>query len=326
MFDWEEETRSEAIANDAAAAPPSSAEAPPTLNLESLTTRGAADEASAPAPSASTVDYRDYDEQLLLELSRPRPGIGHPQLAPTLARQAAAPEDDMDIDPQTLQAAAERLARFTTETPVEHLTEHRYADIFRETGPEDDQAFPSEPMADVFRFVFQREGAEGATGTGAARLQLRRVMRPHKVIASAAGAGGRGYQLGLVDDVDCALVHVDPEGGAAHVGWVPALAYVAAGKTRRKFLEVGAAPAAAASAPACLVESHGLLYLYRSVPRGQQAQAGRYQMVELGLPAGSPGVLGAFLAPAGDPGGEAPGMWLVVLLLADSVRCVWARL
>lgn len=73
---------------------------------------------------------------------------------------------------------------------------------------------------------------------------------------------------------------------------------------------------------ACLLESHNHVYLYRGPRRSDTV--GSYQLLEMGLDRGSPGVLGAVLldgprAAAGGGGGAC-----LVVLLEDSLRCVFA--
>ena len=60
--------------------------------------------------STSTAAAADYDEQLLLELSRKRPGVGHPEQLAAQQRMMdnADREGDMDIDPAVLQVRERR--------------------------------------------------------------------------------------------------------------------------------------------------------------------------------------------------------------------------
>ncbi len=101
--------------------------------------------------------------------------------------------------------------------------------------------------------------------------------------------------MGLTDDVGCAVMRVSRAAGPAacrmeNVASIPGLAYVAAGKMQKKHLLLGAPGGDIA---AVLVETHKFVYVYRNPAR--KAIFGQHQVIDMAVPEGSSGVLGAAL-------------------------------
>ena len=254
-------------------------------------------------PRAPDADALAVAEVQFLQKSRIPP---HGALCnPHTGADAEAADDDADLSPRTLQAAAARLAHLTSEE-VEGPTgvpRNQYANVFRESGPDGIGAMGSEPSCALLVYLPER------SSKGAMVCKNRLLCQPHRVLGCQR-AGRARLLLGLTDDVDCAVLEISvtlpaseldvpsasmvgalPGYAVRHVASVPALAYVAAGKLQRKYLLLGAPGCTLA---ATLVEAHQYCYLYRKTevdqPRGEQ------QVVEL-LGLGG-GVLGAALLPA----------------------------
>ncbi|GAX75438.1 hypothetical protein CEUSTIGMA_g2882.t1 [Chlamydomonas eustigma] len=212
-------------------------------------------------------------------------------------------DDDSDIDPRTLQEAAARLAKYTSEEPMESNPPHQHwTDVYKESGPDGVGDMGSEESMDMLLirmsgFVEEDQlplahtsGVTAATpkpeaswhlSCGAARL----------LSSESAAAGG---VIGFCDDVDCAVVTVSwpphrthPQ--VLHEAYIPALAYVAAGKIHKKHLILGAAHS---KISAVLVEGQKMYYVYQKV-LGNQA-SGHQEVLAMNLEAGE-SVLGARL-------------------------------
>ncbi|GAB4820252.1 hypothetical protein N2152v2_007298 [Parachlorella kessleri] len=243
-------------------------------------------------------------------------GDGAEEATPVAARGAAAqphaePVDDSGdpVSPRTLQAAAARLAQYTSEEPVGPLPQSQWADLYSESGPDGVGDVGQEPACTLYVYDAALSCVEQIP------------CLPHKVLSCQLQQDR--LLLGLTDDVDCAVVEVACMAGAAgsqdglstcgfkvqHATSVPALAYVAAGKLQRKFLLL---TPPGGSLGAALVESQRYAYLYRATAAGQEY--GQQEVVELGLPEGSQGVLGAALVPA------AGGASRLLLLTSSELR------
>ncbi|KAK9814392.1 hypothetical protein WJX72_005099 [[Myrmecia] bisecta] len=186
-------------------------------------------------------------------------------------------EAEEAVSPRTLQQAAARLAQYTSEQPMD--VDQAQLDPYREGGPLDVTPLAAEPECTIYAYTCQ----PGVPHPSSRRDSL---------------------LLGLTDDVDCALVRLACQADAAqhsevraeHVGYIPALAYIAAGKVQRKFVLLGALAANVAGA---IMEGQKLVYLYKRTKAGQES--GENQVVDMGLLEGGTGVLGAVLTePAAD--------------------------
>eukprot|EP00887_Chlorella_sp_A99_P007189 scaffold2.g7189.t1 len=251
--------------------------------------------------------------------------------------------DSGDVSPRTLQAAAARLAQFTSDQPVEALPHQQYADVFHESGPDGVGAMGAEPGCSLFCYALQGEtpADDGATAAGAAAARTWSLAEalhcaPHRLLSCQVQAGG--LLLGLTDDVDCAVVAVAPASSAGtgsgagagggfaamHVASIPALGYVCAGKVLRKYLLL-APPGGRLGA--ALVEGQQYTYLYRATaPKQEYGQHQALaktasglpqpsQVLDMGLAAGGGAALGAALAGAG------PGAGTRLLVLSrDALR------
>uniref|UniRef100_A0A383V828 Uncharacterized protein n=1 Tax=Tetradesmus obliquus TaxID=3088 RepID=A0A383V828_TETOB len=246
--------------------------------------------------------------------------------AAAAAAAAAGLDEDMDIDPRTLQQAAARLAQFSSQEALGELPQQQWTDVFKESGPGDSLS-DAELAVDVMLFTpaaaAAATDADGAAASSSPALQPLALAScvscaPHRLLAVAASAPGSsgqaqpGLLLGLSDDVDCALVSAQlsspgemaaagssssssssSTGGwgvaLCHQAYLPALAYVVSGKTQRRHLLLGDS-----CSPVCgvLVEGQKYAYLYGQ-PSAQQ-QHGQQQILDMELPAGSR-VLGARL-------------------------------
>ena len=154
-------------------------------------------------------------------------------------------EEENDIDPRTLQEAAARLAHYTSVDPMSSDPPHQqWTDLYKESGPDGVGAMGGEDAIDLV--VLPADGSGG--GGGGERSLAPPLSRWHlscgagRLLSAEAGGGGL---LGLCDDVDCAVVSVswpsrlpDPP-KVVHESYVPALAYVVAGKMHKKHLLLG---------------------------------------------------------------------------------------
>ncbi len=181
----------------------------------------------------------------------------------------------------------------------------RWADIYKESGPDGLGAMGSEPSCELLLLQLQEverraasaaaeTAASGGGGGGGGGLEVAQLQvlscGAHRVLAAEARALDSA-SLGLTDDVDCAVVQLglEPAGLAArHVASVPALAYIAAGECPRR------APARLAGpgwAPGCCVASRaaagGSLTRRRRPPTRPPAAAGKVQRKHLLLGAPS---------------------------------------
>ncbi|WIA32717.1 hypothetical protein OEZ86_005903 [Tetradesmus obliquus] len=255
--------------------------------------------------------------------------------AAAAAAAAAGLDEDMDIDPRTLQQAAARLAQFSSQEALGELPQQQWTDVFKESGPGDSLS-DAELAVDVMLFTPAAAAAAAATDADGAAASSSPAPQPlalascvpcapHRLLAVAASAPGSsgqaqpGLLLGLSDDVDCALVSAQlsspgemaaagsssssSTGGwcvaLCHQAYLPALAYVVSGKTQRRHLLLGDS-----CSPVCgvLVEGQKYAYLYGQ-PSAQQ-QHGQQQILDMELPAGSR-VLGARLLQGRDSGAAA---------------------
>ncbi|KXZ56884.1 hypothetical protein GPECTOR_1g798 [Gonium pectorale] len=257
---------------------------------------------------------------------------------------AAMDEDnDDDVDPRTLEAAAARLAHLTSAERSGPPPAAQWADIYKESGPDGVGAMGGEPVVDLAAWrLGERHGGGGAAGRAGAGAGAgaesggERAAQPvwrlscgaHRLLSAegplraadpgqpAPPASQPPVLLGLTDDVDCAVLCVEraaADGHAAelqalHAVSIPALAYVAAGKTyKRHLLLASPAPAGGAAGrtqlAAVLVESQRFMYLYGATSVTQEY--GRQQVVDLGLEDGE-AVLGARLleSPPAEPAGS----------------------
>eukprot|EP00884_Botryococcus_braunii_P017203 jgi/Botrbrau1/4166/Bobra.0192s0033.1 len=210
-------------------------------------------------------------------------------------------EDDDDVSPRTLQAAAARLAKYTSEE--EGGPSDQWADFFSQrTGA--DSTSSADPECIVYSFSCQPPPAgpptpspmleeqasepdpanEPAISISTATMQpLSQVScLPHKLVAK--GRWKERVLLGLSDDVDCAVVSLGLAPGApsaphlCHEASIPALSYVAAGKTQRKMVLLGRPGGCVA---AVIIETQKYAYLFRPVASGQVY--GEHQVFDLGL-------------------------------------------
>lgn len=172
-------------------------------------------------------------------------------------------DEDDDIDPRTLAEAAARLAKYTTDDPDDVPLHQQWTDIYKESGPDGVGAMGGEPSLDFVALSAGSAAAAAATAAGA--------MAAAVFGGGAAGGGGAATAaalppaawhlscganrmlscecagaglLGLSDDVDCAVVsvswpHAQRQPRVVHESYVPALAYVAAGKVHKKHLLLG---------------------------------------------------------------------------------------
>ncbi|KAG2442368.1 hypothetical protein HXX76_002454 [Chlamydomonas incerta] len=269
----------------------------------------------------------------------------------------AAGDDDDDMDPRTLEQAVARLAHMTSAERDKAVPLAQWADIYKESGPDGVGAMGAEPVLDLAAW---RLGGGGAGGSAdkTQRPYWRLSCHAHRLLTAdgpllapaAAQQAQPALLLGVTDDVDCAVVRLDvgaegpggeagasaPEPQAVHAVSIPALAYVAAGKTHKRHLLLGSAGTGAGCSStsssagggvlsAVLVESARFMYLYGFTTCKEEY--GRQQVVELGLEDGE-SVLGARLVEvAASPGTEgAAGGALVVLATQRrllSYRLTW---
>ena len=179
------------------------------------------------------------------------------------------------MDPRTLAEAAARLAKYTSDegdgqgAPPPH---QQWADVYKETGPDGLGGLGTEPLVDLLTVPACQpgggprptaaavSGASGGTAEAVAAVWHVPILpvssrgpRPTWHLSCGASrllsceAGGQGL-LGLSDDVDCAVLRVrweaptaggEPVPTVSHECYIPALAYVVAGKLQRKHLLLG---------------------------------------------------------------------------------------
>ncbi|KAG2433472.1 hypothetical protein HYH02_012590 [Chlamydomonas schloesseri] len=256
--------------------------------------------------------------------------------------------DDDDMDPRTLEQAAARLAHLTSSERDKAAPLAQWADIYKESGPDGVGAMGSEPVVDLA--AWRLGGEAGGSTDKIQRPYWRMSCHAHRLLTSdgplmapvpVAAAAQPALLLGVTDDVDCAVVRLDlpkPPHAAAgapqstHAISIPALAYVAAGKTYKRHLLLGSAGTGCSSASsssggvlsAVLVESQRFMYMYGFT--SSKEEYGRQQVVELGLGEGE-SVLGARLVElaAAGAGAEAGGALVVVATQRRllSYRLVW---
>ncbi|KAJ9505203.1 hypothetical protein QJQ45_027457 [Haematococcus lacustris] len=288
-------------------------------------------------------------------------------------------EDDMD--PRTLEAAAARLAQYTSDQPVGNLPLQQWADIYKETGAEEVCSDAGCDLVMLVTHSMQPEtnappaaggvdpsmGAQGEAGQSS-RAAEGAVGTAAAARAAGAGAGGGGAAasqgsagvqpvplscgphkvlsadmpglLAVTDDVDACVLQLgwqqeqqqEQQGTASlnsstsnavdsvsisgagqmcsssasslaaagggptpwvrHVATIPALAYIAAGKTQKKHLLVGDAGCRAAGVSAVLVEGAKFCYVYGVV--GVRQEFGEQQVLDMQLSEGER-VMGARL-------------------------------
>ena len=191
------------------------------------------------------------------------------------------------------------------------------------------------------------------------------LCAPHRFLGCQGTSEG-GLRLGLTDDVDCVVIEIRPvvadtrgevakDDNAAssaaleqameeqswsitnlqktafrveHVGSLPALGYIAAGKLHRKYL-VMANIQEASTVSAALIESRRYMYVYGSVDKN--ATTGDQQVVDVGFERGNGDgsdeqrILGAVLLPSGfetnnmEQNSADPGRNRIVLLSDERI-------
>ncbi|KAK9845069.1 hypothetical protein WJX74_010199 [Apatococcus lobatus] len=204
-------------------------------------------------------------------------------------RPCAIDDEDDDVDPRTLQQAVEQLAKFTSENVEDpgELLPGRKADLLRDPGPED-PGCSTHPACTLTTHPCIPPDAP-ATGAG---KPMDVACHPYKLLACSCRGGKR--LLGLVDDVDCALVEASAPDASypatlKHLSSIPALTYVAEGKVQRKHVLLGKPGSQVA---AVIVEGSRFAFVYYSTPI--KAAYGRQQVLE--IPTDDPSeVLGAML-------------------------------
>lgn len=154
------------------------------------------------------------------------------------------------MDPRTLAEAAARLAKYTTDDPDDVPLHQQWTDIYKESGPDGVGAMGGEPSLDFVALSAGSSAAVAATAAGAMAAAASAALPPadwhlscgaNRVLSCEGADAGL---LGLSDDVDCAVVsvswpHAQRQPRVVHEAYVPALAYVAAGKVHKKHLLLG---------------------------------------------------------------------------------------
>ncbi|KAK9905869.1 hypothetical protein WJX75_007872 [Coccomyxa subellipsoidea] len=208
-------------------------------------------------PHAVVVSAKDDAVVLAIDPADPHApagsnvGLG----ASGLPDDAAVDMDDDMPSPRTLRAAAERLAQYTSDTQetASGAVSTVFSDLYSEASPADE----------------------------AANLETDSVVL---LTSQASGITREGALLGLIDDVDCAVVSVtcssadSPASALEHVASIPAFAYVATGKPQRKFVLLGKPGRKVA---AVIVEANKFAFIYNSVQ--SDAPNGIHQVLDLGL-------------------------------------------
>ncbi|PNW85571.1 hypothetical protein CHLRE_03g193050v5 [Chlamydomonas reinhardtii] len=271
----------------------------------------------------------------------------------------AAGDDDDDMDPRTLEQAVARLAHLTSSERDKAVPLAQWADLYKESGPDGVGAMGGEPVLDLA--AWRLGGGAGGSTDKTQRPYWRLSCHAHRLLtadgplrapAAATAAARPALLLGVTDDVDCAVVRLDvgaqgaggdagasdPAPQVTHAVSIPALAYVAAGKTYKRHLLLGSAGTGCSSGSASssgaggvlsavLVESQRFMYVYGFT--SSREEYGRQQVVELGLEEGE-SVLGARLvevaAAQGTEGGPGAGGALVVVATQRrllSYRLTW---
>ncbi|BDA47422.1 hypothetical protein COCOBI_10-2700 [Coccomyxa sp. Obi] len=244
-----------------------------------------------------------------------------PHAAAETSAEAAMDVDDDVPSPRTLRAAAERLAQYTSEAeePAAGAHDH-FADLYSEATPADEattleadcvvRSYTCRPAARIEPATPSKEdlqmdaAAAGASVPSAQQEALNAQPHllkevscsPYKLLTSQAdGIERHAALLGLIDDVDCAVVSVSlhnsesQEAVVEHLTSIPALAYVATGKTQRKFVLLGRTGQKVA---AVIVEANKFAFIYHSVAASNAN--GTHQVLDLGL-ARNDNVIGAAL-------------------------------
>ncbi|KAL6762933.1 hypothetical protein V8C86DRAFT_2432243 [Haematococcus lacustris] len=179
-------------------------------------------------------------------------------------------EDDMD--PRTLEAAAARLAQYTSDQPVGNLPLQQWADIYKETGAEE---VCSDAGCDLVMLVTHSMQPETNAPQAAGGVV------PSMGAQGEAGQGSRAAEAAL--GTAAAARGAGAGGGGA---------YIAAGKTQKKHLLVGDAGCRAAGVSAVLVEGAKFCYVYGVV--GVRQEFGEQQVLDMQLSEGER-VMGARL-------------------------------
>ncbi|CAL8472135.1 g11677 [Coccomyxa elongata] len=238
-----------------------------------------------------------------------------------LGTEAAMDVDDDVPSPRTLRAAAERLAQYTSEAEEPSAGAHdHFADLYSEASPADEattleadcmvRSYTCRPAARIEPATPSKEDSQMDAATAGESVPsaqqealnaqphlLKEVScSPYKLLTSQAdGIERHAALLGLIDDVDCAVVSVSwhrnesQEAVVEHLTSIPALAYVATGKTQRKFVLLGKAGQKVA---AVIVEANKFAFIYHSV--ASSIANGTHQVLDLGL-ARNDNVIGAAL-------------------------------